>query len=95
VGGNGHPIIDPLLGVLANNGGPTLTMALMFGSPAIDMGSNPDALAVDQRGLGRIDNVDPPAKLPDIGVYETPESVPPVPPSLVTKRLFLASRFFR
>ena len=29
VGGNGHPIIDPLLGALAFNGGPTQTMALL------------------------------------------------------------------
>src|SRR6185436_375525 len=36
-----HVIIgqDPLLGPLADNGGPTRTMALHFGSPAIDKGS--------------------------------------------------------
>src|SRR5208337_3743468 len=39
---------DPLLGSLANNGGPTQTMALLPGSPAIDAGSN--ALAVDANG---------------------------------------------
>ncbi len=33
---------------LANNGGPTQTIALLFGSPAIDAGSN--ALAVDANG---------------------------------------------
>jgi CSLREA domain-containing protein len=37
--------IDPLLGALANNGGPTQTMALLAGSPALNAGSN--ALAVD------------------------------------------------
>ena len=31
---------DPLLGLLANNGGPTLTHALLPGSPAIDAGNN-------------------------------------------------------
>ena len=37
-----------LLGPLADNGGPTLTHALLPGSPAIDAGSN--ALAVDENG---------------------------------------------
>lgn len=37
--------IDPLLGPLANNGGPTQTRAELAGSPAIDAGGN--ALAVD------------------------------------------------
>jgi hypothetical protein len=41
---------DPLLGPLANNGGRTLTHALLPGSPAIDTGSNAGALATDQRG---------------------------------------------
>jgi hypothetical protein len=47
---------DPKLGPLANNGGPTQTMALLTGSPAIDKGDNtlvdPD-LHEDQRGFGR------------------------------------------
>jgi hypothetical protein len=49
--------INPLLGPLANNGGPTQTMALLPGSPAIDSG-NPSGctdglghlLKTDQRG---------------------------------------------
>ncbi len=40
--------INPLLGPLADYGGPTQTMALLPGSPAIDAGSN--ALAVDANG---------------------------------------------
>ena len=44
--------LDPLLGPLADNGGPTLTHALLAGSPAIDRGSNPAGLAWDQRGAG-------------------------------------------
>ena len=36
---------DPMLDALANNGGPTMTMALQPGSPAFNAGSN--ALAVD------------------------------------------------
>lgn len=33
-------IADPLLGALSDNGGPTLTMALGEGSPALDAGAN-------------------------------------------------------
>ena len=40
--------LDPKLGPLANNGGPTQTMALLPGSPAIDAGDN--SLAVDAQG---------------------------------------------
>ncbi len=44
--------VDPLLGPLTDNGGPTLTMALLPGSPAIDAGDNTDAPDFDQRGPG-------------------------------------------
>ena len=44
--------IDPLLGELQDNGGSTLTQALLEGSPAIDRGSNPNNLEFDQRGEG-------------------------------------------
>ncbi len=47
------PNTDPLLGPLADNGGPTFTRAPMTSSPAIDLG---DALAcpsTDQRGVAR------------------------------------------
>jgi hypothetical protein len=47
VGTDTNPI-DPLLGQLQDNGGPTQTMALLPCSPAIDAGSN--ALAVDDHG---------------------------------------------
>lgn len=48
--------IDPMLGPLQNNGGVTLTRALIFGSPAIDKGNSP-AIIADQRGQIRpIDN---------------------------------------
>jgi hypothetical protein len=43
--------VDPLLAPLANNGGPTDTMALDAGSPAIDAGD--DCPATDQRGVTR------------------------------------------
>lgn len=41
---------DPMLSALAQNGGPTRTMALQAGSTAIDKTSN--SLGSDQRGLG-------------------------------------------
>ena len=45
---------NPMLGPLANNGGPTRTHALLPGSPAINSGSNGGGadLATDQRGKG-------------------------------------------
>ena len=46
--GNQLGVTDPGLGTLASNGGPTQTIALLAGSPAIDAGSN--ALAVDAHG---------------------------------------------
>jgi hypothetical protein len=49
-------VADPRLGPLQNNGGPTPTMALLPGSPALNAGSNAAALAAaltaDQRGFG-------------------------------------------
>lgn len=62
------------LGPLANNGGPTLTRALLKGSPAIDHG-NPAgctdpmgvALTTDQRGRPRPDHGE---TVCDIGAYE-------------------------
>ncbi len=46
-------VTDPLLGDLADNGGPTLTHLPLPNSPAIDAGSNPNALTTDQRGEPR------------------------------------------
>lgn len=47
---------DPLLGLLADNGGPTLTQTLLAGSPAIDAGDNLEVgeVLTDQRGFARI-----------------------------------------
>jgi len=58
---------DPLLGPLTDNGGLTLTMALMPGSPAIDAGNNVAALADDQRGTGFLRHV---GVRTDIGAFE-------------------------
>ncbi len=44
--------VDPKVGPLANNGGPTLTHALLPGSPAIDKGKSADVIT-DQRALPR------------------------------------------
>jgi hypothetical protein len=49
---------DPRLGPLQNNGGPTKTMALLAGSPAIGAGTASQAPATDQRGVARISPVD-------------------------------------
>ena len=59
--------IDPKLGPLQYNGGPTQTMALLPGSPAIDAGDNnaPGLPATDQRGYARIVG-----NAVDIGAYE-------------------------
>jgi len=67
--------LDPLLGPLADNGGPTLTHALLPGSPAIDAGSDPKAneagLTRDQRGYGRFGDGDQDATpTVDIGAFE-------------------------
>ncbi|MEQ1859884.1 MAG: right-handed parallel beta-helix repeat-containing protein [Chthoniobacteraceae bacterium] len=48
---------DPLLGPLASNGGPTQTMALLAGSPAIDAAVG-SAITSDQRGLPRVGTAD-------------------------------------
>lgn len=58
---------DPLLGSLQDNGGLTLTQALLSGSPAIGQGNDSFCTAVDQRGVTR-----PPTAC-DIGAYEVGE----------------------
>ena len=58
----------PMLASLANNGGPTETMAPLAGSPAIDAGSAASSCpATDQRGDSRPDSGEPEC---DIGAYE-------------------------
>ena len=71
--------VSPMVGPLADNGGPTRTLALLPGSPAIDAGSAVTdpltslALAVDQRGNRRPAD-EPPAggsgNASDIGAFE-------------------------
>ena len=71
--------LDPLLGPLADNGGPTQTHALLSGSPAIDAGNNDLAvdadgspLLTDQRGVGfeRIQDGGSGTATVDIGAVE-------------------------
>jgi hypothetical protein len=59
------------VGPLANNGGSTLTHALLAGSQAIDMGDDTACPATDQRGFGR-------NGICDIGAFEF-EGVAPAP----------------
>ncbi|MBI3714493.1 MAG: hypothetical protein HY255_00680 [Betaproteobacteria bacterium] len=72
--------LDPKLGPLAYNGGPTFTMALLPGSPAIDQGTS-GSVTTDQRG--RLRPYDNPA-IPnaaggdgsDIGAFELQSPAP-------------------
>lgn len=69
---------DPLLGALANNGGPTQTMALLSGSPAINTGNatacaNSPVSGTDQRGVSR-----PQGAGCDIGAFEVDDTFPTV-----------------
>jgi hypothetical protein len=63
---------DPVLGTLANNGGPTHTIALLAGSPAIDAGDDETCEETDQRGVER-----PQGAHCDIGAYEYHDTTPP------------------
>ena len=57
---------DPRLDALADNGGPTKTMALLTGSPAIDAGNTETCATTDQRGVTR-----PQGEACDIGAFES------------------------
>jgi CSLREA domain-containing protein len=64
-GDSGTPF-NPLLGVLANNGGETQTNSLLTGSAAINNGTAVGSPATDQRGVAR-----PQGVANDIGAFET------------------------
>jgi hypothetical protein len=59
--------IDPLLGQLQDNGGPTFTMALLHGSPALNAGDTNQLGVADQRGAVRAGGV-------NIGAYQASAS---------------------
>jgi hypothetical protein len=61
--------VDAQLGPLADNGGPTQTLALLGGSPAINAGGGPTCPATDQRGETR-----PQGSACDIGAFESANS---------------------
>ncbi len=50
--GTGASPLDPMIGPLQDNGGPTFTRALLTGSPALNNGNSP-AYSTDQRGYPR------------------------------------------
>ena len=65
--------VDPMLAPLLNNGGGTLTHALLPGSPAIDRADPLNFPAEDQRNVPRpIDGDEIVGALPDIGAFEWP-----------------------
>jgi CSLREA domain-containing protein len=76
-GVNGNIVgVDPRLGPLADNGGPTQTHALLPFSPAINAGSNalvPAGVTTDQRGAFRFR-----AGTVDIGAFEVPNDPPTI-----------------
>ncbi len=63
--------VDPMLGPLQDNRGPTFTHALLAGSPAIDAGSTDECPAADQRSIGRPkDGNNDSNAICDMGAYE-------------------------
>jgi len=71
--------LDPLLGPLANNGGLTLTHALLSGSPAIDAGTTPPCPSKDQRGAARPQDGDGNGtQICDIGSFEVVNTPPTI-----------------
>jgi hypothetical protein len=66
--------VDPLLGPLADNGGPTDTHRLLAGSPAIDAGDDFSCTMQDQRGVARPQDGDGDDEaICDLGAIEVPE----------------------
>jgi hypothetical protein len=59
--------VDPLLGPLQDNGGPTQTMAVLAGSPALNAGDPAQLGVADQRGVVRSGGV-------NIGAYQASAS---------------------
>ena len=88
---NTNPQLDPA--GLANNGGPTKTVALLSDSPAINLGDDLLAPLLDQRGLPRFG-------VSDIGAFEfhppaptpTPSSTPTPTPAPTTTLANISTR---
>jgi len=75
-GGTSIITADPKLADPADNGGHTLTCALLAGSSAIDAGMSSGAPPADQRGVSR-----PQGAGVDIGAFEFSLAPPPPTPS--------------
>ncbi len=69
--------VNPLLGRLQDNGGPTDTRALLPGSPAVDAGRNTTCPFTDQRGVVRKDGDKNGTVICDIGAFERNDFTPP------------------
>ena len=73
--GTTNSYLNPMLGPLQDNGGPTFTMRPLPGSPVLDQG-NSSGIFTDQRGHSRPYTNSPSASIPlggdhsDIGAYE-------------------------
>lgn len=78
--------LDARLGPLSDNGGPTLTHALLAGSPAIGAGPASGCPATDQRGVAR---PAPSNTRCDTGAFEEQEQVPPPSEPTLVPRAFL------
>jgi len=66
--------VDPLLGALADHGGPTQTLLPGSGSPAIDAGTNTGCPSQDQRSASRPRDGDGNGSaICDVGAVEVPE----------------------
>ena len=71
--------VDPLLDVLADNGGPTWTHALLSDSPAGDAANPNSTLMTDQRGEQRPSDVNGDVVFrSDIGAFENQVNWPPI-----------------
>jgi hypothetical protein len=76
---------NPLLAPLADNGGPTETMALLASSPALNAGA--ECPPTDQRGVAR-----PQGPGCDIGAFEVEVPAPPPVASSAAKLQFLSRK---
>jgi len=93
-----HTTTDARLGSLSDNGGATLTHALLLGSPAIDAGSLPSCssldacLPTDQRGESRPRDGDGDGQARcDIGAYELQQpSSAPYPIGMIKHSIYIS-----